>query len=89
MQNGFTSDFSSFMITLSWLGYAVGAPMLGFLSDHLSRRRPVLIAAAFVVIGGFVGIVYFPFDQNSVMLYFFFFGVGGIGSNRGLCHHRR
>ena len=30
-----------------------------------------------------MGIVYFPFDQNSVMLYFFFFGVGASGQTVG------
>jgi len=43
---GFSENFASYMITLSWLGYALGCPLLGFISDNTQRRKPVLVAAA-------------------------------------------
>ena len=40
------------------IGWIIGCPLLGFLSDRLGRRKPVIIGAAFVLLGCLAWILY-------------------------------
>ena len=35
---GFDAKFSSYLITLAWLGYGICCPSLGTISDRIKRR---------------------------------------------------
>jgi MFS family permease len=43
-------------------GWIIGCPLLGALSDRIGRRKPVLIGAAFVLLGCLAWILYGPTD---------------------------
>lgn len=43
---GFTPLYAAYMITLGWFGYAIGCPLLGYISDRVKRRKTVLNFAA-------------------------------------------
>ncbi|WP_242602016.1 MFS transporter [Legionella yabuuchiae] len=83
MEKGFTSTFSSYMITMAWLGYAIGCPLLGYLSDWFEQRKPVMIGSALTILLGLTGIIYFDLNRAATTLCFLMVGVGASGQSIG------
>jgi MFS family permease len=44
------------------LGWIVGCPLLGFISDRCGRRKPVIVASALVLLGCLAWVLYGPVD---------------------------
>ncbi|PYE17839.1 sugar phosphate permease [Paraburkholderia silvatlantica] len=42
------------------LGWVIGCPLLGYLSDHFGRRKPVLLAGALLMLASGAAILYLP-----------------------------
>ncbi len=80
---GYSPSFSSYMITVGWLGYAIGCPLLGFMSDFFRRRKTMMVLAAFSGLVAMIGIVYLPYSQTMLILCFFMLGVGAAGQSVG------
>jgi MFS family permease len=49
----------SAMVPMGWI---IGCPLLGFISDRLGRRKPVIVAGAVVLLGCVAWILYGPAD---------------------------
>ncbi|MFQ5972681.1 MAG: MFS transporter [Alphaproteobacteria bacterium] len=47
-------------ISLFMIGWAIGAPLVGWLSDHIGRRRLPMVLAAWLALGSFALLVYLP-----------------------------
>jgi len=63
------------------LGWVVGAPLLGYVSDHIGRRRPVLIGGAVLMLVTALAILYLP--PNTLPSYVLGF-VLGFGSGAAM-----
>ncbi|MED7819011.1 MULTISPECIES: MFS transporter [unclassified Francisella] len=81
--NGFNSKFSSYLITLAWLGYGIGCPGLGAISDRIRRRKPVMVFAVCLVFISLVTIIFFPVNKAILYLAFFCLGLGASGQSIG------
>ncbi|MDF1677282.1 MAG: MFS transporter [Legionellaceae bacterium] len=79
---GFSASFSSYMITVAWIGYAIGCPLLGFLSDHFERRKSILVFAGFSSIVAIL-LVIFAKTKLLLMLGFCLLGVSASGQSVG------
>ncbi len=79
---GISLHVASDMLSLAWLGYAIGAPCLGSISDRISRRRTLLIFSALCSILALSGIVY---TATPLWLYssFFLLGISASGQTIG------
>jgi MFS family permease len=57
-------DYASAVIRSSTvpLGWIIGCPLLGLISDRLGRRKPVIFVSAFVLLGCLAWILYGPAD---------------------------
>lgn len=85
ISKGFSSNFSAYMITIAWLSYAISCPILGFLSDHFSRRRLIMTGAAIVSLIGIV-LLAFSATKISVIVAFMFLGFGAAGQSLGFAN---
>ncbi len=79
---GVSLSKASYMITISWLGYAIGCPLLGFLSDLLFRRKIIMIIASVLGVLSIVSIIY-AFNELYLSFAFFFLGISASGQSIG------
>lgn len=83
MLNGYDSNVASNLISIAWIGYAIGCPLLGLISDKIGRRKLLMMVAAFVNIFAVVVIIYFPINYYVLMLAFIMLGIGASGQSVG------
>ena len=75
---------------VSWLfvGVMIGSPLLGWLSDFMARRKPILVVGIAICLATLLAIINTD-DNNAVLLSLLFFahgiGTGGIVVLMGLC----
>jgi MFS family permease len=64
LQEGHGVDYTSAVLRSASVpfGWIIGCPLLGFISDRLGRRKPVIIAGAFVLLACMSWILYGPTD---------------------------
>lgn len=82
---GLSQEKSADIISLAWLGYAIGCPFLGALSDIVKRRKPTLVFCALLGLIATAGITYLRL-QNNLWIYgllFFNLGIAASGQNLG------
>lgn len=82
---GLTQNSAADMVSLIWLGYAIGCPALGMLSDLSKRRKPTLIACGLIGLISTLSIVYLPVNHQYWLyaLLFFALGIAASGQNVG------
>lgn len=78
---GFSEQEASYLITYSWLGFAIGAPLLGFLSDYFANRRIIMIAASLLAVIAMLIINYQAMNISLFTFAFFILGVGASGQS--------
>jgi MFS family permease len=72
VDKGFSTTIAVRIIAFMWLGLAMGAPLVGWLSDCLGRRRPFLLACALLGLIAFGVVVYYPHLSLGAMIFFVF-----------------
>lgn len=81
---GLTQTVAASISSFLWIGYAVGAPLTGKISDAMHRRLPVLSFCSAVGLIVSALIVYLP--ETSVLIFsllFFLIGFASSGSSVG------
>ena len=78
---GIYSNSAACMLTTAWIGYAIGCPLLGFLSDFLKRRKIIMIFAAIIGLISIITILYLP--KQHLTIAFFCLGISASGQSIG------
>lgn len=79
---GFSSNNASYIISITWIGYALGCPIIGLLSDTLERRKLTISLCGFLAILSTVFIVY---SQKNDYFFYAFFILGISASGQSIC----
>lgn len=79
---GINISSASYMITISWIGYALGCPLLGFLSDIFKRRKVVMVFSSFLGLAA-IFIILFLSHKKYLQCGFFLLGIGAAGQSIG------
>lgn len=82
-QKGFAANYSVYMISLAWLGYAIGCALLGFISDFFQRRKIIMLISAIVAMIALTCIIYLPLNPTITAFCFIFLGIGASGQSIG------
>lgn len=64
---------AAFIISMEWVGYAVGSPILGKLSDYTKRRKPYLCIPMVIGVIASSLILFLPTTSETLLASFFFF----------------
>lgn len=83
VNKGYSSAFSAYLISIAWMGYALGCPLLGYLSDKSQQRKPIMVFSIFCVLLSLGAIIYLPLTQTLLSGCFFIFGMGASGQSIG------
>ena len=77
---GLSAHTAAFATGLIFIGWGIGGPLTGWLSDKIGRRKPLMIASAWAGIGLTSLIVFYP-ELNQSMAYglLFVFGFTNTG----------
>lgn len=75
---GLTPFSASYMITTAWIGYALGAPLLGIFSDLYQRRKPFLLLVSGLGVGALL-CIWMATDPVWLFLAFFLLGIATSG----------
>jgi MFS family permease len=81
---GLSQETAAYCVSMAWIGYAVGCPLMGVLSDLTRRRRPSLIFCS--AIGIIVTLLIAYPTISSAWIYaglFFLLGIAASGQNVG------
>jgi MFS family permease len=78
---GFEHTSAAFIISMIWVGYAIGNPLLGKFSDHFKRRTPFLAFFGFfgALVSGYI--LYFSPDSYPFLIILFI--LLGLASSSG------
>lgn len=71
---------AAFAVGLIFIGWGIGGPISGWLSDKIGRRKPIMIASAWIGLALTSVIVFYPhIDKNMAYLLLFMFGFTNTG----------
>ncbi len=80
---GMTHSAAAFVASMIWLGLAIGAPTIGFISDRMKRRKSIMTLCAALGIIIILAIIYCP-GKSKELFAILFFGLGIAGSGQSL-----
>jgi MFS family permease len=81
---GLSQQDAAYMISCAWIAYAIGCPLLGFLSDYFKRRKPVLVLCGLLGLISTCSMLYLHFHSISLYIVLFaMLGIAATGQNIG------
>ncbi len=70
---GISKHLAGFLISMIFVGWIVGGPLIGFISDHFKRRKPFLFGGIILVLFSLLPVIYIPHLPLSLLFVLLFF----------------
>ncbi|MCB1072924.1 MAG: MFS transporter [Chlamydiia bacterium] len=79
---GLSRNLAATMSSFLWIGYAIGSPLTGKISDQTKRRKPTLIFCGLIGLIATLSILFIPINNIPLFICcFFFIGFASSGSS--------
>lgn len=75
ISRGLSQTIAATLSSFLWIGFAIGGPLTGKISDQMKRRKPILAFSPFLGLIGSLFLLFFP-TQELFLLTLFFFMIG-------------
>jgi MFS family permease len=79
---GISPQSASNMLTISWVGFAIGCPLVGLISDFYERRKSIISGCSIIALVAICMVVFIN-DKLLLQLGFFLLGIGASGISIG------
>ena len=82
LQQAYAFSASKAAMSVSWIfiGFGLGAPLLGWLSDSMGKRKPLMVFGTLLAMVCLTMVIYgSKYHPNMVAVYLFLFGLGASG----------
>lgn len=79
---GISFTTASYMISIAWIGFAIGCPLVGYISDIIRRRKIIMSTAAAIGLTAIIMIVHAQ-AKPVLQLAFFLLGLSASGQTIG------
>lgn len=66
-KRGFDRQTAALIVSMIWIGLAIGSPLIGKLSDRFHRRKPFLVLVSFLGAIMSLAILYLPIENEWVL----------------------
>ena len=73
VSKGISHSMAAYFVSISWVGYAIGCPLAGFLSDVFQRRKPIMFGLALI---GFLALLIITYTSHTLIIGGMFFCLG-------------
>ncbi len=81
---GYSQQTAASIVSLAWLGFACGCPILGGVSDYIIKRKPVMMLCSLIGTIDALCVVYIPLPHAWLYgVLFFILGVTASGQSIG------
>jgi MFS family permease len=64
------------LISLIFIGFAIGCPLTGWFSDYIGRRKPIMTIGTLISLISLAIVIYLPISQLYLSILLFIFGLG-------------
>lgn len=76
---GLSTDVAASAVSCIFLGWAVGGPIIGALSDRMGKRRPLMICSIIFSFVFMTAVLYLPLTTTLLFIFLFCYGVSNTG----------
>lgn len=67
-------------ISMIFIGWAISGPIVGWISDKIKRRKPIMLISAFLSFIFMLSVLYIPnLSLSSIVILLFLFGASNVG----------
>lgn len=80
---GISSQAAAYMITIAWVGYAIGCPLWGALADFFERKKIIMKFCAVLGLVAILMVIYLPGHKLLLQFAFLLLGLSASGQSVG------
>ncbi|MDF1678629.1 MAG: MFS transporter [Legionellaceae bacterium] len=75
----FSPVFAASVVSIIFIGWGIGSPIMGWLSDRLQRRKPIILSSILLSMLFMAMMLYLPLSPSMLFVVAFLYGMSNVG----------